>query len=315
MSAAQREAGLPWTGTTRVVHRRSTGPTVRIGPRPIGRRGWRLGTARLGTKPAGRPWGATATGGGKRRRTVRKAAADGRSGGAAKDDDACAKGGGAHGREERKEERGFLTGEHGGRREGRRRQRRLASGGAATALAAAACGESALAAVKLTAAVTRCGGGCSSDGTRPESFGGGEAWRARRSDGRRHGGARRERKTREGDAGSNFIGTGGADVAGRVVDLAGDVGEWGDRGGGFKFESRPVRARAVGKAGRGRRRGCGRTWTRSGRGRSGGGGRGGFGGGGWRKGTTPTGGAHLSASRREREGEMGRPNKGSPSAG
>nr|BAC84127.1 hypothetical protein [Oryza sativa Japonica Group]BAD30570.1 hypothetical protein [Oryza sativa Japonica Group] len=66
-------AGLPWTGTTRVVHRRSTGPTVRIsltGDRTA--RGRRLGTARLGFKADRQPWRPVATravtGGDRRRR-------------------------------------------------------------------------------------------------------------------------------------------------------------------------------------------------------------------------------------------------------
>nr|ABA99151.1 retrotransposon protein, putative, Ty3-gypsy subclass [Oryza sativa Japonica Group] len=67
-------ASLPWTGTTRVVHRRSTGPTVRIGLKgDRTARGRRLGTARLGFKADQRPWRPVATRavtGGDRRRRV-----------------------------------------------------------------------------------------------------------------------------------------------------------------------------------------------------------------------------------------------------
>nr|BAD32107.1 EBNA-1 nuclear protein-like [Oryza sativa Japonica Group] len=82
--------------------------------------------------------------------------------------------------------------------------------------------------------------------------------------------------------------------------------------GGFKLRIPPLfrRTRGPGDAGRGRRHGEDAWATRRGHGMSGGGGRGGFGGGcrrgagGRRKGTTPTGGAHLSASRGEREGRL-----------
>nr|BAD23661.1 hypothetical protein [Oryza sativa Japonica Group] len=68
MGQRHKVAGPPWTGTTRVVHRRSTGPTVRIGREADRTARRRLGTARLGFK-TGRP--AMATGGdahGRRRR-------------------------------------------------------------------------------------------------------------------------------------------------------------------------------------------------------------------------------------------------------
>nr|BAD03278.1 hypothetical protein [Oryza sativa Japonica Group] len=68
-------AGLPWTGTTRVVHRRSTGLTVRIGLKDDRTaRGRRLGTARLGFKADRQPWRPVATRavtGGDRRRRAR----------------------------------------------------------------------------------------------------------------------------------------------------------------------------------------------------------------------------------------------------
>nr|BAD29140.1 hypothetical protein [Oryza sativa Japonica Group]BAD29208.1 hypothetical protein [Oryza sativa Japonica Group] len=49
-----RVSGSPWTGTTRVVHRRSTGPTAQIALGPIGRRRWRQppGSARHQSRPA-----------------------------------------------------------------------------------------------------------------------------------------------------------------------------------------------------------------------------------------------------------------------
>nr|BAD19704.1 EBNA-1 nuclear protein-like [Oryza sativa Japonica Group]BAD19708.1 EBNA-1 nuclear protein-like [Oryza sativa Japonica Group] len=83
--------------------------------------------------------------------------------------------------------------------------------------------------------------------------------------------------------------------------------------GGFKMRIPPLfeRTHVPGDAGRGRRRGEDAWAMRRGCGRSGGGGHGGFGGGcrrgagGQRKGTTPTGGAHLSASRGEMEGRLG----------
>ncbi|BAD72399.1 hypothetical protein [Oryza sativa Japonica Group] len=78
-----RMAGLPWTGTTRVIHRRSTGSTARIGPEPIGRCGG--GQARLGSaqsRPTGHGDGArtrtrVADDGNRRRRRQRKAAPKG----------------------------------------------------------------------------------------------------------------------------------------------------------------------------------------------------------------------------------------------
>nr|BAC83658.1 hypothetical protein [Oryza sativa Japonica Group] len=79
-----RVAGLPWTGTTRVIHRRSTGSTARIGPGPIGRCGG--GQARLGSaqsRPTGHGDGArtrtrVADDGNRRRRRRRKGGAEGR---------------------------------------------------------------------------------------------------------------------------------------------------------------------------------------------------------------------------------------------
>nr|AAM08637.1 Hypothetical protein [Oryza sativa Japonica Group]AAP51744.1 retrotransposon protein, putative, Ty3-gypsy subclass [Oryza sativa Japonica Group] len=58
------ESGSPWTGTTRVVHRRSTGPTAQIALGPIGRAAVEA-AAGLGSasKPTGRPG---ANGGGTR---------------------------------------------------------------------------------------------------------------------------------------------------------------------------------------------------------------------------------------------------------
>jgi hypothetical protein len=48
-------------------------------------------------------------------------------------------------------------------------------------------------------------------------------------------------KTGEEARGKDFMGMGGENVAGRVVDLAGDVGEWRERerGEGIRNESRP----------------------------------------------------------------------------
>ena len=46
------------------------------------------------------------------------------------------------------------------------------------------------------------------------------------------------------------MGEGGADVAGEVADLAGDVGEWRERGDVIQIESRPFAGvRASGKSG------------------------------------------------------------------
>nr|AAN16341.1 hypothetical protein [Oryza sativa Japonica Group] len=70
------EDGLPWTGTTRVIHRRSTGPTARIALGPIGRTAAAaapgLGSA---SKPIGRP-GASGGGACASRRRRRHPAAE-----------------------------------------------------------------------------------------------------------------------------------------------------------------------------------------------------------------------------------------------
>nr|ABA97358.1 retrotransposon protein, putative, Ty3-gypsy subclass [Oryza sativa Japonica Group] len=99
-------------------------------------------------------------------------------------------------------------------------------------------------------------------------------------------------ETIEGARGSDLKVREGADGAGKVADLAGDMGEWGGRErGGFKLNPAHSRARVgAGEAGEGRRRER-EVWARSGGATwSGEGGkrrrRGGFGGsGGWSSGS------------------------------
>jgi hypothetical protein len=106
----------------------------------------------------------------------------------------------------------------------------------------------------------------------------------------------------------------GADVAGEVADLAGDVGVERERMGGIQNRIPPLASAREGREmrGRGRRRGEDAGATRRGHGRSGGGGGAAVSaaavgapaptaGGGRR----PTGGAHLSASQREEGGAHG----------
>ena len=49
-------AGPPWTGTTEAVHRRSTGPSVQIGPMTIGRCRYWLSCSGTAQSRPGRPW-------------------------------------------------------------------------------------------------------------------------------------------------------------------------------------------------------------------------------------------------------------------
>nr|BAD36351.1 hypothetical protein [Oryza sativa Japonica Group]BAD36352.1 hypothetical protein [Oryza sativa Japonica Group]BAD36425.1 hypothetical protein [Oryza sativa Japonica Group]BAD36426.1 hypothetical protein [Oryza sativa Japonica Group] len=117
-----------------------------------------------------------------------------------------------------------------------------------------------------------------------------------------------KRKKVEGSAGMVYMGSGGADEAGKVADLAGDVGEMEEeRESGGNFKSPAVCGRASWREVRGR---WAATWAwgtggvGAGNGETGGVG-GGFGGGGavgWRRKKGPTGGPHLSVTRREEGG-------------
>nr|BAD20004.1 Epstein-Barr virus-like protein [Oryza sativa Japonica Group] len=170
------------------------------------------------------------------------------------------------------------------------------------------------AAGKALAAAAWHGGGPRSDSTRPEMGGGDGARRARRDGGRGRGSGRLMGEMRERARGRIFMGALGAETAEDGPYLAGDVGSGERERGGFECESRPfLGVRESGK----RWRRWAAMWARArgaewGRGGGKHGGAGGYCRGtvGWRKGTTPTGGAHLSAFRREGEGETGRPNKG-----
>nr|BAI39884.1 hypothetical protein [Oryza sativa Indica Group] len=266
-----------------------------------------LGSA---SKPAGRPWLEAAADGAK-------AEAHRRSSGAAKSD-------GARGMGKERKGEGVLTG--GGGDDRRRKTREAAKTGDAEERrgiraeeiphgghpcrpesegrgnSPATRGKRGLGWILATQGGGRersCGG--------EASGGGGLAWR------RHAAGVRWQAAARAASGASSAEGE--ADVAGRASDSAGDVGRRERENGGIQ-NANPApfeRTRGPGDAGRGRR--CGEdAWaTPRGRGRSGGGGRGGFGGGcrrgagGRRKGTTSTGGAHLSASWGRGRGGLGRP--------
>ncbi len=104
-----------------------------------------------------------------------------------------------------------------------------------------------------------------------------------------------------------YMGSGGADEAGKVADLAGDVGEVEERESGGKFKAPAVCGRASWREVRGwwaATWACGTGGVGAGNGETGGVG-GGFGGGGavgWRRKKGLTGGPHLSVTRREEGG-------------